>query len=125
MSVCSLLIALVYSLFCCDLLLSFAFWWPDIQTNECLTNNGGCWQDMSANITACRVSRFFEVHFNLLVAYLFFLYLIKNKLQDTFRGRVCECPVVQGVKFSGDGYTHCQGNLLLFFVKITSEFQIN
>lgn len=44
----------------------------------------------------------------------FFVYLNKNKLQDTFRGRVCECPVVQGVKFSGDGYTHCQGNLLPF-----------
>ncbi|KAH6769372.1 VACUOLAR SORTING RECEPTOR 2 [Perilla frutescens var. frutescens] len=55
----------------------------DIQTNECLTNNGGCWQDTAANITACR---------------------------DTFRGRVCECPVVQGVKFSGDGYTHCEAS---------------
>lgn len=30
-------------------------------------------------------------------------------LQDTFRGRVCHCPVVQGVKFVGDGYTHCEG----------------
>ncbi|KAL1545385.1 Vacuolar-sorting receptor 2 [Salvia divinorum] len=55
----------------------------DIQTNECLTNNGGCWQDTISNITACR---------------------------DTFRGRVCECPVVQGVKFSGDGYTHCHAS---------------
>ncbi|KAK8556086.1 hypothetical protein V6N13_070155 [Hibiscus sabdariffa] len=27
---------------------------------------------------------------------------------DTFRGRVCECPVVNGVKYSGDGYTHCE-----------------
>ncbi|KAI4302643.1 hypothetical protein MLD38_038363 [Melastoma candidum] len=53
----------------------------DIETNECLDNNGGCWQDKIANITACR---------------------------DTFRGRVCECPVVQGVKFVGDGYTHCE-----------------
>lgn len=55
----------------------------DIQTNECLANNGGCWRDNNANITACR---------------------------DTFRGRVCECPVVQGVKFSGDGYTHCEAS---------------
>lgn len=31
-------------------------------------------------------------------------------MQDTFRGRVCECPIVQGVKFVGDGYTHCEGN---------------
>ncbi|CAL5351619.1 hypothetical protein CsSME_00039029 [Camellia sinensis var. sinensis] len=55
----------------------------DIETNECLTNNGGCWQDKDANITACR---------------------------DTFRGRVCECPIVQGVNFVGDGYTHCEAS---------------
>ncbi|GER55706.1 vacuolar sorting receptor family protein [Striga asiatica] len=55
----------------------------DIETNECLENNGGCWQDKAANITACR---------------------------DTFRGKVCECPVVQGVKFVGDGYTHCEAS---------------
>jgi len=28
----------------------------DLETNECLENNGGCWQDKAANITACRVS---------------------------------------------------------------------
>ncbi|XP_065854707.1 vacuolar-sorting receptor 1-like [Euphorbia lathyris] len=55
----------------------------DIETNECLENNGGCWQDKAANLTACK---------------------------DTFRGRVCECPVVRGVKFVGDGYTHCQAS---------------
>ncbi|XP_047341667.1 vacuolar-sorting receptor 1-like isoform X2 [Impatiens glandulifera] len=55
----------------------------DIETNECLQNNGGCWQDKAANITACR---------------------------DTFRGRVCECPIVQGVMFVGDGYTHCEAS---------------
>ncbi|KAL8102048.1 hypothetical protein AgCh_026800 [Apium graveolens] len=55
----------------------------EIQTNECLENNGGCWQDKAANITACK---------------------------DTFRGRVCQCPVVQGVKFAGDGYTHCEAS---------------
>ncbi|KAL1360117.1 hypothetical protein HN51_005466 [Arachis hypogaea] len=55
----------------------------DMETNECLENNGGCWQDKSANITACR---------------------------DTFRGRVCECPIVQNVKFVGDGYTHCEAS---------------
>ncbi|KAI3843393.1 hypothetical protein MKW92_032617 [Papaver armeniacum] len=54
-----------------------------IETNECLENNGGCWQDKAANATACK---------------------------DTFRGRVCECPVVQGVKFVGDGYTHCEAS---------------
>ncbi|KAL8237301.1 hypothetical protein R6Q59_018382 [Mikania micrantha] len=55
----------------------------EIETNECLDNNGGCWMDKAANITACR---------------------------DTFRGRVCECPIVQGVKFVGDGYKHCEAS---------------
>lgn len=55
----------------------------EIQTNECLEHNGGCWQDKAANITACK---------------------------DTFRGRVCQCPIVQGVKFAGDGYTHCEAS---------------
>lgn len=55
----------------------------DIETNECLENNGGCWRDKAANLTACR---------------------------DTFRGRVCECPIVQGVNFVGDGYTHCEAS---------------
>ncbi|KAJ6803544.1 vacuolar-sorting receptor 1-like [Iris pallida] len=54
-----------------------------IETNECLENNGGCWQNKAANVTACK---------------------------DTFRGRVCECPIVQGVKFAGDGYTHCEAS---------------
>ncbi|KAG0457703.1 hypothetical protein HPP92_022583 [Vanilla planifolia] len=55
----------------------------DIQTNECLESNGGCWKDKNANVTACK---------------------------DTFRGRICECPVVNGIKFVGDGYTHCQAS---------------
>ncbi|XAR52921.1 hypothetical protein NMG60_11021256 [Bertholletia excelsa] len=55
----------------------------DLETNECLDNNGGCWQDKAANITACK---------------------------DTFRGRVCECPLVDGVQFKGDGYTNCQAS---------------
>ena len=53
-----------------------------IETDECLDNNGGCWQDESSNITACK---------------------------DTFRGRVCECPLVNGVQYEGDGYTSCEG----------------
>lgn len=55
----------------------------DIETNECLDGNGGCWQDKVANVTACK---------------------------DTFRGRVCECPLVNGVQFKGDGYNHCEAN---------------
>ncbi|KAL5988193.1 Vacuolar-sorting receptor 1 [Asimina triloba] len=27
---------------------------------------------------------------------------------DTFRGRVCECPLVNGVQFKGDGYSSCE-----------------
>ncbi|XP_073022476.1 vacuolar-sorting receptor 3-like isoform X3 [Primulina eburnea] len=52
----------------------------DVETNECLDNNGGCWQDKTSNFTACK---------------------------DTFRGRVCECPIVNGVQFKGDGYNSC------------------
>ncbi|KAL3814311.1 hypothetical protein ACJIZ3_015579 [Penstemon smallii] len=55
----------------------------DVETNECLDNNGGCWQDRTANITACK---------------------------DTFRGRVCECPLVNGVQFKGDGYNSCNAS---------------
>ncbi|CAH8264765.1 unnamed protein product [Arabidopsis lyrata] len=53
----------------------------DIETNECLIENGGCWQDKRSNVTACK---------------------------DTFRGRVCECPVFNGVQYKGDGYTSCK-----------------
>ncbi|KAG6476168.1 vacuolar-sorting receptor 6-like [Zingiber officinale] len=53
---------------------------PDIETNECLESNGGCWYDLQLNITACK---------------------------DTFRGRICECPVVNNVQLSGDGYNSC------------------
>ncbi|CAL0300377.1 unnamed protein product [Lupinus luteus] len=55
----------------------------DVETNECLNNNGGCWQDKAANITACK---------------------------DTFRGRLCECPLLDGVQFKGDGYTTCEAS---------------
>eukprot|EP00268_Persea_americana_P026784 TRINITY_DN26290_c0_g1_i1.p1 TRINITY_DN26290_c0_g1~~TRINITY_DN26290_c0_g1_i1.p1 ORF type:complete len:622 (+),score=96.98 TRINITY_DN26290_c0_g1_i1:266-2131(+) len=53
----------------------------DLETNECLERNGGCWQDVRSNISACK---------------------------DTFRGRICECPLVDGVQYRGDGYSSCQ-----------------
>ncbi|KAJ7969394.1 Vacuolar-sorting receptor-like protein [Quillaja saponaria] len=53
----------------------------DLETNECLERNGGCWQDRNSNVTACK---------------------------DTFRGKVCECPIVKGVQYKGDGYTSCE-----------------
>ncbi|XBI03702.1 hypothetical protein VPH35_132092 [Triticum aestivum] len=56
----------------------------DMETNECLHRNGGCWRDEAMNVTACR---------------------------DTYRGRVCECHVVNSVCYGGDGYTHYKGRL--------------
>ncbi|CAA6669866.1 unnamed protein product [Spirodela intermedia] len=53
----------------------------DLETNECLENHGGCWHDSNLNISACK---------------------------DTFRGRVCQCPTVNDVHYSGDGYTSCR-----------------
>ncbi|XP_059285189.1 vacuolar-sorting receptor 6-like [Lycium ferocissimum] len=53
----------------------------DLETNECLERNGGCWRDAKSNITACK---------------------------DTFRGRVCKCPSVNGVQYKGDGYKSCK-----------------
>jgi len=38
------------------------FFFADVETNECLENNGGCWQDRAANLTACKVSTEFQ-HF--------------------------------------------------------------
>ncbi|KAL8120479.1 hypothetical protein AgCh_017594 [Apium graveolens] len=52
----------------------------DVETNEYLSNNGGCWQDKAPNISACK---------------------------DTFRARVCECPFTDGVLYKGDGYRSC------------------
>lgn len=37
------------------------------------------------------------------------------KLQDTYRGRICECPVVDGVQYQGDGYMDCKGTVLHFY----------
>ncbi|KAL0909364.1 hypothetical protein M5K25_020223 [Dendrobium thyrsiflorum] len=53
----------------------------DIETNQCLERNGGCWQDLRMNVTACK---------------------------DTFRGRICECPTVKGLQYQGDGYISCK-----------------
>ncbi|XP_028759173.1 vacuolar-sorting receptor 6 [Neltuma alba] len=53
----------------------------DLETNQCRERNGGCWEDIKANVTACK---------------------------DTFRGRVCECPIANGIQYRGDGYTSCE-----------------
>jgi len=47
-----------------------------------------------------------------------------NCFQDTFRGRVCECPVVDGVQYKGDGYTSCKRMFLnlLFLIYLIAHF---
>lgn len=47
------------------------------------------------------------------IFFSFFLFLLLESVQDTFRGRVCECPVVNGVQYRGDGYSSCQGIVFL------------
>lgn len=34
----------------------------DMETNECLENNGGCWQDKAANVTACKVASYIYIY---------------------------------------------------------------
>lgn len=85
---------------------SFLFETVDVETNECLDNNGGCWQDKATNITACKVLGHSLLIF---VLWLLVFNISFMLLQDTFRGRVCECPVVNGVQFKGDGYSSCVG----------------
>lgn len=43
--------------------------------------------------------------------------------QDTFRGRVCECPLVDGVQFKGDGYTTCEGKETSSFLFVLKRIQ--
>lgn len=33
---------------------------------------------------------------------------------------MCECPIFNGVKFSGDGYTHCEGKNFSLPIKTLS-----
>jgi len=73
-------------------------YWADVETNECLTNNGGCWQDKAANITACKVFICIKQLANKRAMWGYSLFSnICVSAQDTFRGRVCECPLVDGV----------------------------
>jgi hypothetical protein len=87
----------------------------DMETNECLSDNGGCWQDKAANVTACRVCMnmlmIFTGHHVLNTSLCFLTLLLSTLVQDTFRGRVCECPTFNGVQFKGDGYTTCEGEM--------------
>lgn len=39
-------------------------------------------------------------------------------IQDTFRGRVCECPMVDGVQFKGDGYSSCKREFNVYLPNI-------
>lgn len=46
-------------------------------------------------------------------------------LQDTFRGRICECPVANGVQYRGDGYKSCEGvHYDIVFINLRQEVYI-
>ena len=54
----------------------FSWDYADVETNECLENNGGCWRDKASNVTACRVC-FVGIIFNQnhFILSFFFFYL--------------------------------------------------
>lgn len=91
--------------------------YSDVETNECMDKNGGCWQDVSNNITACKVPIQNSVSTVDVFPILTYLWT-----QDTFRGRVCECPVVDGVQFKGDGYSSCIGKVVKFIILVLFFF---
>lgn len=92
-----------------------------METDECLHNNGGCWRDEKTNTTACKVvllqypplppTKFLAVHntWALPACLLTVTDCVLEWKQDTYRGRICQCPVVDGVQYQGDGYTDCKG----------------
>ncbi|TYG81509.1 hypothetical protein ES288_D01G010400v1 [Gossypium darwinii] len=49
----------------------------DVDTNECLENDGGCWQEKAANLTACRI------HFEEEFVNVSWLIASKSKEMDT------------------------------------------
>jgi hypothetical protein len=54
---CSLSLSYCGGIYFLVAILIFFYWQTllDVETNECLENNGGCWLDKGANITACKV----------------------------------------------------------------------
>ncbi|KAF7845230.1 vacuolar-sorting receptor 1-like [Senna tora] len=69
---------------------------PDMQTNECLENNGGCWQDKSANITACRLQEPCGV--------ITTMEAVGRKAEVDDHTKGCKCPP----GFKGDGVHSCE-----------------
>ena len=86
-----------------------------METDECLNNNGGCWRDEKTNVTACKVvlwpppPKFLGVHNTSTLPACLLTDCVLEWKQDTYRGRICQCPVVDGVQYQGDGYTDCKG----------------
>ena len=58
------------------------------------------------------------------VIFVFFSCYLFSHFQDTFRGRVCECPFVNGVQFEGDGYSSCKGEIWSQLVYLISSLPI-
>ncbi|KAA3482465.1 vacuolar-sorting receptor 3-like [Gossypium australe] len=85
----------------------------DVETNECLDNNGGCWQDKAANLTACKLvglegaKLIMEVvgmkHEMDMHTPLVCLCSNRGFEQDDGNGK-CQCPP----GFKGDGVKNCE-----------------
>lgn len=58
------------------------FFTAEVETNECLNNNGGCWQDKAANITACKVAFHDSLPFEF---YVFLVIIISDSYINVLR----------------------------------------
>ncbi|KAK8562829.1 hypothetical protein V6N12_010895 [Hibiscus sabdariffa] len=80
----------------------------DVETNECLENNGGCWQDKAANLTACKLDEAIRLSssksdFSPVCLCAIQLVGLEGSEQEDGHGK-CECPT----GFKGDGVNTCE-----------------